>query len=91
MAKSSTSRQATSYSPTRRDFSLIGSWRNPYLKHCHEIAVWERTLFLASTGFDSILGFDLDRKEFTWAMHVETEQFRFRVARSTIRARTTAR
>lgn len=59
-------------------FQLIGSWRNTYLKHCHEIAVWERTLYLASTGFDSILGFDLDRKEFTWAMHVETDQFRFR-------------
>jgi hypothetical protein len=59
-------------------FRPIGSWRNPYLKHCHEIAVWERTLFLASTGFDSILGFDLERKEFSWAMHVETEQFRFR-------------
>ena len=24
-------------------FQLIGSWRNPYLKHCHEISVWERT------------------------------------------------
>ncbi len=60
------------------DFRLLGSWRNPYLKHCHEIAVWERTLFLTSTGFDSILGFDLDRKEFTWAMHVETQQFRFK-------------
>ena len=23
------------------DFRLIGSWRNPYLKHCHEISVWE--------------------------------------------------
>jgi hypothetical protein len=60
------------------DFRQIGSWRNTYLKHCHEIAVWERTLFVTSTGFDSILGFDLDRKEFTWAMHVETQQFRFR-------------
>ncbi|MGH8249266.1 MAG: hypothetical protein ACREVI_00995 [Steroidobacteraceae bacterium] len=59
------------------DFRRIGSWRNPYLKHCHEIAVWERTLFLASTGFDSILGFDLDRREFSWAMHVVTQQFRF--------------
>ena len=28
-------------------------------------------LFLTSTGFDSILGFDLDRKEFSWAMHVD--------------------
>ena len=39
--------------------------------------MWERTLFLASTGFDSVLGFDLDRKEFNWAMHVVTHQFRF--------------
>ena len=46
------------------DFSLLGSWRNRYLKHCHEIHRHERTLFLTSTGFDSILGFDLDRKEF---------------------------
>jgi hypothetical protein len=59
------------------DFRPIGSWRNPYLKHCHEIAVWERTLFLASTGFDSILAFDLDKHEFVWAMHVETQKFRF--------------
>jgi hypothetical protein len=60
------------------DFRCIGSWRNPYLKHCHEIAVWERKLFLASTGCDSILGFDLDRKEFDWAMQVVTHQFRFK-------------
>ncbi len=63
------------YTPS---FQQVGSWRNAYLKHCHEIAVWERTLFLASTGFDSILGFDLDKQEFTWALHVETQQFRFR-------------
>ncbi len=44
------------YSP---DFRLLGSWRNRYLKHCHEICIHERTLFLTSTGFDSILGFDL--------------------------------
>ena len=58
-------------------FRPIGSWRNPYLKHCHEISVWERSLFLASTGFDSVLAFDLDRKEFSWAMQVVTHQFRF--------------
>jgi hypothetical protein len=59
------------------DFQPVGSWRNPYLKHCHEIAVWERTLFLTSTGFDSILAFDLDAREFSWGMHVVTERFRF--------------
>lgn len=62
------------YSP---DFRPLGSWRNPYLKHCHEIAIWERRLFLASTGFDSILGFDLDAREFCWGMHVVTSKFRF--------------
>ena len=46
------------------DFKPLGSWRNRYLKHCHEIHRHERTLFLTSTGFDSMLGFDLDRKEF---------------------------
>ncbi len=55
------------YSP---DFRRIGSWRNPYLKHCHEISRHERTLFLTSTGFDSILGFDLDKKAFTWGLRI---------------------
>jgi len=66
------------YSP---DFRPVGSWRNAYLKHCHEIAVWERRLFLASTGFDTILGFDLDAKAFSWAMHVVRQQYRY-VARA---------
>ncbi len=59
------------------EFQRIGSWRNSYLRHCHQITVWERRLFLASAGFDSILGFDLDRKEFDWALHVVTRQFQF--------------
>ena len=41
------------------DFQPAGSWRNPYLKHCHEIAVWEDSLFMTSTAYDSILAFDL--------------------------------
>lgn len=60
------------------DFRIVGSWRSSYLRHCHEIAVHERRLFLTSTGFDSILAFDLDRREFCWAMHVLTHQFRFK-------------
>lgn len=59
------------------DFRRIGSWRNPYLKDCHEIAVWERTLFLTASGGDAILGFDLDRKAFHWAMQVAVQQYRF--------------
>lgn len=52
------------------DFEPVGAWRNAYLKHCHEICVHERTLFLASTGFDSVLGFDLDRRRFTWGLQI---------------------
>lgn len=52
------------------DFQLIGSWRNRYLRHCHEICRHERTLFLTSTGFDSILGFDLDTRVFSWGLQV---------------------
>ncbi len=62
----------------RPDFSLIGSWRNPYLRHCHEIAVHERRLYLASTAFDAVLGFDLDAQEFCWALHVAAHQFQFK-------------
>jgi hypothetical protein len=60
------------------NFRQVGSWRNPYLKHCHEVSSHERSLFLTSTAFDSIVAFDLDRREFHWAMHVETEGFRFK-------------
>ncbi|MSQ97906.1 MAG: hypothetical protein EXR85_01185 [Xanthomonadales bacterium] len=62
------------YSP---DFRRIASWRNRYLKHCDEIVVYGRTLFLASTGFDSILAFDLDTQEFNWAMQVKEKDFHF--------------
>lgn len=59
------------------DFELIDSWRNPYLRHCHEISVYQRTLFLSSTGYDSILAFDLDQKKFVWGMHVKQQDFRY--------------
>jgi hypothetical protein len=60
------------------DFKPIDSWRCPFLKHCHEIAVHERTLFLTSTGFDSILGFDLDKHRINWAMNVQSKDTRFK-------------
>jgi len=59
------------------NFHLIGSWRNAYLRHCHEIAIRGRRLFLTSTGFDTVLGFDLDTREFCWALHIGAHQFRF--------------
>lgn len=59
------------------DFQAIGSWKNAYLKHCHEICVYERTLFITSTAFDSILAFDLDVKKFTWGMRITNRDYKF--------------
>ncbi len=46
------------------------SFRNAYLKHCHEICVHKDKLYLTSTGFDSILAFDLNEQDFSWGMHI---------------------
>ena len=69
-----TSDELLAYTPK---FEEVGSWRNPFLKYCHEIMVWERTLYLTSAGYDSILGFDLDAQKFCWAMHVQSKNYRF--------------
>ena len=57
------------------DFTLLGSWRNPYLKFCRGVAVFGRKLFIASSGFDSIVGFDLDAQHFDWALQILTQGF----------------
>jgi hypothetical protein len=45
-------------------FRRLGSFRNPYLKHCHEIFVRGDRLFATSTGFDAVLEFDLPAARF---------------------------
>ena len=52
------------------DFVQLASYRNEYLRHCHEICRRDSLLFLTSTGFDSILAFDLRKKEFVWGLYV---------------------
>lgn len=47
-----------------KNFKIVASYRNAYLKHCHEIAEFRGSLYLTSTGFDSILRFDLATREF---------------------------
>ena len=42
-----------------RHFQLQRSFKNRYLKHCHEIWIAGNTLFATSTGFDSVLAYDL--------------------------------
>jgi len=54
-----------------RSFNIRSSFRNRYLKHCHEISRMDRTLFLTSTGFDSLLAFDLDRNDYIWGIQIQ--------------------
>lgn len=54
-----------------RDFNIQASYRNRYLKHCHEICRRDRTILLTSTGFDSLLAFDLARGEYVWGFHLQ--------------------
>ncbi|MDH3339042.1 MAG: hypothetical protein OEM76_14620, partial [Gammaproteobacteria bacterium] len=53
-----------------REFRVIASYRSPHLRHCHEIFRYKRRLYLTSTGFDSILGFDLDELRFSWGINI---------------------
>jgi len=56
-----------------RSFKIKTSNKNHYLKHCHEICRFEQTLFLTSTGFDSLLAFDLDEKKYIWGFHLQRQ------------------
>jgi hypothetical protein len=44
------------------DFRQIESFRSPYLKHAHEICIAGGSLFVTSTGFDSVLELDLESR-----------------------------
>jgi hypothetical protein len=60
-----------------RSFRVAASYRNPYLRHCHEIWPLRGKLFLASTGFDSILRFDLERRRFDLGIRLTAEADRY--------------
>ena len=48
-----------------KNFNIVKSYKNNFLKHCHEIFIKNNTLFITSTGFDSILIFDINEESFT--------------------------
>ena len=50
------------------DFTIKESFRNTYLKHCHEIWMDGHLLYLTSTGYNSILTFDIEHKIFNWGL-----------------------
>ena len=64
-----------------QDFQIRRSFRNPYLKHCHEICKKDNLLFLTSTGYDSILVFDLSAEEFIWGLCLEKQYSRWQTQR----------
>ncbi len=53
-----------------QNFELLASYKNTYLKHCHEISRRDHLLFLTSTGYDSLLTFNLVTKTFSWGLYV---------------------
>ncbi len=53
-----------------RSFKIKTFSKNYYLDDCHEICRYEQTIFLTSPGFDSLLAFDLDAKEYIWGFHL---------------------
>jgi hypothetical protein len=53
--------------------SIVDRFRNPFLKHCHEIFMEANVLWLTSTAFDCVLGFDLEMGRFSTGYHLERE------------------
>jgi hypothetical protein len=51
-------------------FRLITSYRNPHLKHCHEMSLYRGKLYITSTGFDAIVRFDLASRRFDLAIAI---------------------
>jgi len=49
-------------------FELQKSYRNPFLKHAHEICRMDNLLFITSTGYDSLLVFDVRKEAFIWGL-----------------------
>jgi len=62
------------------DFKVVGSYRNAYLKHCHEIFEQGGKLFLTSTGFDAIIRFDLATRTFDFGVHLHRDDARLNAA-----------
>jgi hypothetical protein len=54
-----------------KDFRLIRSIQNEYLAHCHEIYRFGDTLFITSTGYDSVLEYDLRAYRFVKGYHIQ--------------------
>lgn len=54
-------------------FRIQASYRNPYLKHCHEMWTHNGKLYLTSTGFDSLLRLDLKSRQFDLGIKLNSD------------------
>ncbi|VAX40782.1 hypothetical protein MNBD_PLANCTO03-2141 [hydrothermal vent metagenome] len=61
-----------------QSFNIVRSFRNRYLRHCHEICRAGDTLYLTATSFDSVLEFDLRRERFIRAHLIRYQPRRVR-------------
>jgi hypothetical protein len=53
-----------------KDFGFGGSISNEYLSHCHETYLTGDTLYVTSTGRDSVLEYDLRKGSFVKGYHI---------------------
>ena len=60
-------------------FNVVNKYENRYLKHAHEISKDGKYLYIASTGFDSVLRFDIKRERFDkgWSFYRGTHLTNF--------------
>jgi len=47
-----------------KDFRLVRTIRNEYLRHCHETYIIDDTMYVTATGRDSVLEYDLRTRSF---------------------------
>ena len=47
-----------------KSFNMINRFSNRYLRHAHEMRVFGKHIYVTSTGFDSVLRFDLRKQQF---------------------------
>lgn len=57
----------------RPDGTELARHTNPYLGLAHELTVHKGVVYVVSTGFDSVLGFDPNQREFVWGLCLRGE------------------
>jgi WD40 repeat protein len=49
-------------------FEIVKRFENHYLNFCHEIFIYKNVLYIVSTGFDSIILFDIKSEQFLYGI-----------------------